>query len=149
MIPYLREEPVRGAGDRALDVEGGDNHLVGVHVQRGVREEDGLVGEPAGHGSPHAGGHVGEDCRRDAAQDQRPHQPDLGGGAYYGPPVSWLHPVPLLVEGVDEVGPLRGHGCGARDDVPQAGCQAALDGQGEALVRFGQESVNAGYDPFF
>ena len=48
-------------GERALDIEGGDNHLVGVHVQGGVVEEDGLVGGPAGHGSPHAGGHVGED----------------------------------------------------------------------------------------
>ena len=54
-------------GERALDIEGGDNHLVGVHVQCGVLEEDGLVGGPAGHGSQHAGGHVGEDRWRDAA----------------------------------------------------------------------------------
>ena len=65
-------------------------------------------------------------------------QLDLGGGADYGPPVPWLRPVPLLVEGVDQVGRLRGDGRGARDDVPQAGCQAALDGQGEVLVRLGQ-----------
>ena len=47
-------------GESTLDVEGSDNHLVGVHVQRGVLEEDSLVGGPAGRGSPHAGGHVGE-----------------------------------------------------------------------------------------
>ena len=96
------------------------------------------LGGPAGHGSPHAGGHVGEDRRCDAAQDERPHQLDLGGGADYGPPVPWLRPAPLLVEGVDQAGPLRGDGRGARDDVPQAGCQVALDGQGEALVCFGR-----------
>ena len=129
---------MRGVGERALDIEGGDDHLVGVHVQRGVLEEDGLVGGLAGHGPPHAGGHVGEDRRRDAAQDERPHQLDFGGGADYGPPVSRLRPVPLLVEGVDQVGPLGGNGCGARDHVPQAGCQAALDGQRGALVRFGR-----------
>ena len=125
-------------GERALDVEGGDDHLVRAHVQRGVLEEDGLMGGPAGHGPPHAGGHVGEDCRCDVAQDERPHQLDLSGGADYGPPVPWLRPVPLLVEGADQVGPLRGDGRGARDDVPQAGCQAALDGQGEVLVRLGR-----------
>ena len=134
-------------GERALDVKGGDNHLVGFHVQRGVLEEDGLVGGPAGHGPSHAGGHVGEDRLRNAAQDERPHQLDLGGGADYGPPVSRLRPVPLLVEGLDQVGPLRGDGCGAGDDVPQACCEAALDGQGEALVRFGWWSVDAGHDP--
>ena len=125
-------------GEPALDIEPGDNHLVGVHVQRSVLEEDGLMWGPAGHGSPHAGGHVGEDRRRDAAHDERPHQLDLGGGADHGPPVPRLRPVPLPVEGVDQVGPLRGDGRGARDDVPQAGCQAALDGQAEALVRFGR-----------
>ena len=83
----------------------------------------------------HAGGHVGEDRWCDVAQDERPHQLDLGGGADYGPPVPWLRPVPLLVEGLDQVGPLRGDGRGARDNVPQGGCQAALDGQGEVLVR--------------
>ena len=31
-------------GERALDVEGGDDHLVGVHVQRGVLEDIYLVG---------------------------------------------------------------------------------------------------------
>ena len=56
-----------GVGERALDIEGGDNHLVGAHVQCGVLEEDGLTGGPAGHGSPHAGGHVGKDRRRNAA----------------------------------------------------------------------------------
>ena len=120
-----------------MDIEGGDDHLVGFHVQRGVLEADGLLGGPAGHGHPYAGGHVGEDRRRDAAQDERPHQLDFGGGADYGPPVSQLRPVHLLVEGLDQVGPLGGDGCGARDDVPQAGCQVALDGQGEALVRLG------------
>ena len=107
-IPYLREEPVRGVGERALDIEGGDDHLVGVHVQRGVLEEDCLVGGPAGHGPPPAGGHVGEDRRRDAAQDERPHQLDFGGGADYGLPVSRLRPAPLLVEGVDQGWPTRG-----------------------------------------
>ena len=96
------------------------------------------MGGPAGHGSSHAGGHVGEDRRRDAAQDERPHRLDFGRGADYGPPVPRLRPVPLLVERVDQVGPLIGDGRGARDDVPQAGCQAALDGQGETLVRFGR-----------
>ena len=43
-FPYLREEPVWGVGERALDIEGGDDHLVGVHVQYGVLEEDGPVG---------------------------------------------------------------------------------------------------------
>ena len=124
-------------GERALDVEGGDNHLLGAHVQCGVLEEDGLVGGPASHGPRHAGGHAGEDRRRDVAQEERQHQLHCGGGTDYGPPVSRLRPVPLLVEGVDKVGPLRGDGCGAHDDVPQAGYQAALDGQGEALVRFG------------
>ena len=38
-----------GRGGTALDIEGGDNHLVGVHVQCGVLEEDGLVGGPAGN----------------------------------------------------------------------------------------------------
>ena len=136
-----------GVGERALDIEGGDDHLVGVHVQCGVLEEDGLVGGPAGHGPPHAGGHVGEDRWRDAAQDERPHQLDLAGGADYGPPVPRLRPVPLFVEGVDQVGPLRGDGRGARDDVPQAGCQAAFDGQGETSVRFGRQTVDAGHDP--
>ena len=96
------------------------------------------MGGPAGHGSQQAGGHIGEDRRCDATQDERPHQIDLSGGADYGPPVAWLRPVPLLVEGVDQVGQLRADGRGARDDVPEAGCQAALDGQGEALVRFGR-----------
>ena len=129
---------MRGVGERALDVEGGDDHLVGVHVQRGVPEEDGLVGGPAGHGYPHAGWHVSEHRRCNAAQDERPQQLDLGGGADYGPPVPWLRPVPLLVEGVDQVGLFRGDGRGARDDVPQAGCQAALDRQAKALVRLGR-----------
>ena len=62
-IPYLCEEPVRGVGERALDIEGGNDHLVGVHVQRGVLEEDNFVGGPASHGPPHAGGHVGEHRR--------------------------------------------------------------------------------------
>ena len=129
---------MRGVGERALDNEGGDNHLVGVHVQRGVLEKDGLVGGPAGPSSPHAGGHVGADRWRDAAQDERAHQRDFGGGADYGPRVPRLRPVPLLVEGFDQVGPLRGDWRGTRDDVLQAGCQAALDRQGEALVRFGR-----------
>ena len=129
---------MRGSGERAFDVEGGGDPLVGVHVQRRVLEEDGLVGGPACHDSPHADGHVDEDRRCDAAQDERPPRLDLGGGADYGPPVPWLRPVPLLVEGVDQVGPLRGDGRVARDDVQQAGCQVALDGQGEVLVRFGR-----------
>ena len=104
---------------------------------------------PASHGSPHAGRRVGEDRRRDAAKDERPHQLDFASCADYGPPVSWLRPVPLLVEGVDQVGPLRGNGCGARDDVPQAGCQAAPGVQGEALVRLGRESVDARSDLLF
>ena len=105
------------------------------------------MGGPASHGSPHAGGHVGENRRRDAAQDERAHEADFSGGADYGPPVPRLRPVPLLVEGVDQVGPLRGDGRGAHDDVPQAGCGAAFDGQGEAVVRFGRWTVDAGHDP--
>ena len=67
-IPYFCEEQVRREGERALDIEGGD---VGVHVQRGVLEEDGLVEGPAFHGPPHAGG----------TWANRPHQLDYGGGA--------------------------------------------------------------------
>ena len=81
---------------------------------------------------------MGEDRWRDAAEDERPRQLEFGGGAYYGPPVSWLRPLLLLVGGVDEGGRLGGNGYGARDDVSQAGCQAAPDGQGEAFVRFGR-----------
>ena len=44
------------------------------------------------------------------------------------PPVSRLRPVPLFVEGVDQDGPFGGDGCGAGDDVAQAGCQGAFDG---------------------
>ena len=36
---------MQGVGERALDIEEGDHHLVGVHVQCGVLEEDGLVGD--------------------------------------------------------------------------------------------------------
>ena len=88
-------------GGCALDVKGSDDHLIGVHVQRGVLEEHGLVGRPAYHAPLHTGARVGKDHRRDAAQDQRPHQLDFGGGKYKGPPVSWLPPVPLLVKVVD------------------------------------------------
>ena len=55
--------------------------------------------------------------------------------------------MPLFVEGVDQDGPFRGDGRGARDDVPQAGCHAFFDGQGEALVRFGRQTVDAGDNP--
>ena len=34
------------AGKRALDIEGGDYHLLGVHVRPDVLEEEGLVGRP-------------------------------------------------------------------------------------------------------
>ena len=45
---------------------------------------------------------------------------------------------PFLLQGFDQIVPLRGNGCGARDYISQAGCEAALDGQVKALVRFGR-----------
>ena len=36
---------------------------------------------------------------------------------------------------------------GARDHIPQAGCQAALDGHGEAFVSFCRQPVDALHDP--
>ena len=91
---------MRHVGVRAWDIEKGDKRYVGVHVVRSVLVDDGVVRRSACHGCPHVSGHVGEDRPRNAAQDERTHYLDFSGGAYYGPPVFWLRPVPLLLEGL-------------------------------------------------
>ena len=106
-----------------------------------------VIGGPAGHGSPHAGQHVGKDRRCDAARYQRPHEFDLRCGAHNGPPVSGLRPVPLFVKGVDPVGPLWGDGLGPRGDVLTSGRQFVIEGSGETLVGVRRESVHLGDHP--
>ena len=56
-------------GEQAWDIEVGNDHLLGVRVQRSVLEEDGLVGGPACHRFPHASGQGGKDPRRDEGED--------------------------------------------------------------------------------
>ena len=132
----------------ALDVEGGNNHLVEVHV-RGVLEEDGLVGGPAGYGSPHAGGHVGEDRRCDAAQDERPHQLDLGGGADYGPPVPWLRPVTLLEKGWTRLAHSGGMGAVPVTTSDRQATRRRLTGRVRRWYDSAGKPATPGTTPFF
>ena len=106
-FPHCFQEEPGGVLEGSFDVEGGNDEVHRVHVGDGVLEEDGLVWGPAGDSSPEAGRYVGVQVGADAAQEDGPDDLDLRDCTHYGAPVVRVGPVPLFVEGADNVGPVR------------------------------------------
>ena len=79
----------------------------------------------------------------DAAQEDGPDDFDLRDCTDYGAPVVRVGPVPLFVEGADNVCPDRRQGGLARDDVPEAMGKDAEEVGGGVVVCLRREAVVA------
>ena len=98
---------------------------------------------PAWDGPPEAGWYVGVQVRADAAQEDGPDDFYLRDGTDHGAPVVRVVPVPLFVEGADNVCPVWRYGGLPRDDVPEAVGEDAEEVGGEVVVRLRREAVVA------
>ena len=142
-FPHCVQKEPGGVGEGSLDVEGGNDEVYGVHVRDGVLEEDGLVWGPVQDGPPEAGGYVGVEVGADAAQEDGPDDFDLRDCTDYGAAVVWVGPVPLFVDGADNVCPVWWQGGLPRDNVPEAVGEDAEEVGGAVVVYLRKEAVVA------
>ena len=139
----LLQKEVGGVREGSLEVNGGDDEVHWVHVGDGVLKKDGLVWGPARDGPPEAGGYVGVQDGADAAQKDGPDDFDLCDCTEYAAPVVRVCPVPLFVEGADNVCQVWWQGGLPRDDVPEAVGENAEEVGGEVVVCLRREDVVA------
>ena len=142
-FPHRLQKEPGGVREGPLDVEGGDDEVYRVHVGDGVLQEDGLVWGPARNGPQEPGGYVGVQVGADAAQEDGPDNFDLRDCTDYGAPVVRVGPVPLFVEGGDNVCPVRWQGGLPLDDVPEAVGEDAEEVGGEVVLCHCREAIVA------
>ena len=96
---------------------------------------------PARDGPPEAGWYVGIRVGADGAQEDGPEDLDLRDCTDYGAPVVRVGPVPLFVEGADNVCPVWWQGGLPCDDVPEAVGEDAEEVGWQVVVCLRREAV--------
>ena len=128
------EKESGGVRQGSPDVKGGDEEVHWVH-------EDGLLSGPARDGSPEAGGYVGVQVGGNAAQEDGPDNPDLRDCTHYGAPDVRVGPVPLFVEGAENVCPVWWQERLPPENVPQAMGKDMEEVGWEVVVHLRREAV--------
>ena len=143
LAPHRLEEVPGGVGKGFFDIQGGDDEVDGVHVGDGVLEEDGLMWRYAWGGALEAGRYVRVEVGVYGTYEDSTYDFDLSDHAYHEAPAVRVGPVPVFVEGADNVCPFRGHGDSSGDDAAQSLGQEAEEVGGEVVVRLRWEAVVA------